>query len=145
VRRFLVLLPLVIVVLCAGLTLWETVSRSTIPAALDGTVTLVDVRAEDGDQQVWFVRIDDDFVRMDEEIGSRLVAGDVVHKDAWSDTLVVNGRDVSLHLSPDARGALWFAPLLVLLGAGLTWVCRRASTVVSSYVIPNEGQGHRFV
>ncbi|HSV38176.1 MAG TPA: hypothetical protein VLI04_05400 [Nocardioidaceae bacterium] len=126
-RRALVCLPLGLVVAFAALTMWETLARSTIPLSIDGQVTEVAVRAEDGDQRVWFIEVDDEFVRMDEEIGARLVAGDVVRKDAWSTTLVVNGNDVPLKLSRDARGALWFAPLLVILGAALTWLQLRGS------------------
>lgn len=120
-------MPLLVLIACAALTVWESVDRSTIPRNIDGTVIAIDRRTEDnpGRDDAWFVRIGNRTVRMDRDVAQRLDEGDILQKDAWSGELQINGNRHRIELSPDARGAIWFAPALVLLGAVLTWLVRR--------------------
>lgn len=126
-RSAIAAVPLVVLMACAALVVWESVDRSTIPRSLDGTVSTIDRRTEDnpGQDDAWFVRVGSRTVRMDQDLAQRLNEGDVVSKDAWSRDLQINGNQTRITLSPDAGGALWFAPVLVLVGAALTWLVRR--------------------
>ena len=107
------------VVAFAALNVVETVRRSWIPSAVDGTVESIQVRTEKnpGVDDVWLVTVDGDTDHVDAEVGRRLAEGDMVSKAAGATTLQVNGRAVPLQLSRDARGMLVVMPLVVVLAA----------------------------
>lgn len=110
-------------VLFAALAAWNLVERSTIPTELDGTVTAIELRHEKhpGVDDVWMVAVGDDRPRhVDTDVAALLVEGDRVEKDAWDNTLSVNGESHRLALSDDARAMLIFAPLVALVIAALT-------------------------
>ena len=120
-RRGAVALLLVAVVLFAALAAWSLAVRSTIPMALDGTVTSVETRHEKhpGVDDVWLVSIDGDQRHLDTEIAVGLSVGDHLEKERWDTHLEVNGEARSLHLSSDARAMLFLAPILALTAAVL--------------------------
>ena len=113
-RRGAVALLLVAVVLFAALAAWSLAVRSTIPMALDGTVTSVETRHEKhpGVDDVWLVSIDGDQRHLDTEIAVGLSVGDHLEKERWGTHLEVNGEARSLHLSSDARAMLFLAPMV---------------------------------
>ncbi|RNL62649.1 hypothetical protein EFK50_12900 [Nocardioides marmoriginsengisoli] len=126
-RSFWAALTLLLVgVAFAALAAWSMVARSTIPLALDGTVTSIELRHEKhpGVDDVWMVGFDDDGPRhLDRAVAALLTEGDRVRKDAWSRTLVVDGETHDVALSDDARRMLVLAPVVggafaVLLVAG---------------------------
>ena len=101
----------------AGLNVWVTLARSTIPAHLQATVIGVEVLPEKhpGVDDVWMVTVDGERFQADRAVAQHLAPGQRVQKAAWSRTLEVDGHSVLLSLSADAR-AMWIAmPLLVLL------------------------------
>lgn len=108
---------------------WSLVARSTIPAALDGTVTAVEVRHEKhpGVDDVWLVSVDRGaLVHVDRAVAAMLSEEDRIEKGAWDTTLVVNGEPHALSLSPDARSMLVLAPLVAALIVGLALFSSRA-------------------
>lgn len=120
-----VVLPLLVAIF-GVLMLWQLSVRSTIPNSLHGTV--VSVRSADehpGIDNVWFVRIGDTTHQVDTAVGLLLRPGDIVEKNAWDDSLRINGVDTDLSYSDDARAARWFVPAIVLMAAGLSWFCAR--------------------
>ncbi len=119
-----VLLPLLVVIFGVVMTaaLW---SRSAIPASMDGVVRSIDVRDEHpGVGNAWFVRVGDDTHYLDRRIGEQLHRGDRVTKDRWDREVTVNGKPIELHPSPEAKAALWFAPVLALGAAAVSFASR---------------------
>src|SRR5690349_18551395 len=107
---------------------WQLANRSTIPISLHGEV--VSVRSADehpGHDNAWFVRVGHRTHQVDTEVARLLRAGDRVDKDAWDDTMVLNGHPIDLSLSDDARAALWFTPVLAAVAAALSWTVARLS------------------
>ena len=107
----------------AGLNVWVTLARSTIPARLEGTVVGVEVLPEKhpGVDDVWMVTLDGERFQADRAVAQHLAPGQRVQKAAWSRVLDVSGRTVPLSCSADAHG-MWIAmPLLALL----TWALLR--------------------
>ena len=109
-------------VLFAALAGWTMVARSTIPTALDGTVTKIEVRPEKhpGVDDVWMVSIDGEARHLDRAVAELLTEGTRVRKDAWDTRLVVGDQVRTVALSRDAERMLFLAPgiaggLLVLL------------------------------
>jgi hypothetical protein len=127
-RRGAVALLLVAVVLFAALAAWSLAVRSTIPMALDGTVTGIETRHEKhpGVDDVWLVAIDGDQRHVDTEIAKGLSVGDHIEKMRWDTRLEVNGEPRSLHLSNDSRAMLFLAPILALTAAVLAVPQRRS-------------------
>lgn len=107
----------------AGLNVWVTLARSTIPARLQATVIGVEVLPEKhpGVDDVWMVTLDGERFQADRAVAQHLAPGQRVEKAAWSRALQVDGHAVPLSFSADAH-AMWIAmPLLVLL----TWALLR--------------------
>lgn len=127
-RRGAVALLLVAVVLFAALAAWSLAVRSTIPLALDGTVTSIETRQEKhpGVDDVWLVAIGGERRHLDTEIAEALSVGDHVTKERWDTRLEVNGEERSLHLSHDSRSMLFLAPILALTAAVLAVPQRRS-------------------
>jgi len=119
VRRTVVLLLVIMAVLFAALGAWSLAARSTIPLALDGTVTQVEVREEKhpGVDDVWMVSIDGEPRHLDSELAAELEVGDRIRKDRWETHLDVNDATRDLVLSDDARAMFGVAPLSLLLAA----------------------------
>ena len=119
---------LVAVVLFAALAAWSLAVRSTIPMALDGTVTSIETRHEKhpGVDDVWLVAFDGDQRHLDAEIAEGLSVGDHVAKERWDTRVEVNGEARSLHLSNDSRAMLFLAPILALTAAVLAVPQRRS-------------------
>lgn len=116
-------------VLFCALAAWAMVARSTIPWALDGTVSSIDLRHEKhpGVDDVWLIGLDGDEPRhVDRAVADLLDEGDRVHKERWDDTMTVNGRVHQVELGRDARRMLVFAPTLALVLAALALVTSRA-------------------
>jgi hypothetical protein len=128
-RRGAVALLLVAVTLFSALAAWSLAVRSTIPMALDGTVTGIETRHEKhpGVDDVWLVAIDGNQRHLDTEIAKGLSVGDHIEKVRWDTRLEVNGESRSLHLSNDSRAMLFLAPILSLTAAVLA--------------VPSAGQG----
>jgi len=124
-RSFWAALALVVVgVAFAALAGWSMVARSTIPTALDGTVTRIEVRPEKhpGVDDVWMVTVDGEARHLDRAVAELLTEGVRVRKDAWDTELTVGGETRTVALSQDAERMLFLAPgvaggLLVLLVA----------------------------
>lgn len=109
-------------VLFAALAAWSLVERSTIPTALQGTVTNVELRHEKhpGVDDVWLVSVDGAALRhVDSDVAALLEEGDRVQKAAWDRTLIVNDDPHPLVLSEHARTMLTLAPALALAIAAL--------------------------
>jgi hypothetical protein len=118
-------------VLLVVLGAWTFVARSSLPLALDGTVTSVEVRHEKhpGVDDVWMVALDDRAPRhLDRAVARLLEPGDEVRKDRWSGTLRVAGTAHDVGPSRDARVFLGLSPVLVLAVAGLGVVATRRRT-----------------
>jgi len=110
---------------------WSFLARSTLPLALDGTVTSVQVLAEKhpGVDYVWMVTLDDGSPRhLDRSVARLTTEGAVVSKDAWSRTLRVDGVAHDVGPSRDATAFLALSPVLVLALAGLGVVAVRRPT-----------------
>lgn len=104
--------------LFAALAAWTMGARSTIPTALHGTVTGVEVREEKhpGVDDVWMVYVDDARpTHVDAAVASPLGVGDRVTKDRWDSTLHVDGEPQDLELSDDAQAMMVLAPALGLV------------------------------
>ena len=128
-RAAYVALP-VLVALLGVLMLWQLSARSTIPTALHGTV--VSVRSADehpGTDNAWFVRVGNRTHQVDREVGRLLRPGDRLDKNAWDDSLRINGIPTEVRYSDDARAARWFVPVLVAVAATLAWFCARGRRV----------------
>lgn len=106
----------------ATLAAWSMASRSTIPIALDGRVTAIDVRHEKhpGVDDVWLVGIDGHARHVDHAVARLLHEGAQVRKDAWDRTMSIDGVTHRLELSADARRMLLLAPAMALAFAVLT-------------------------
>ena len=137
-RRGAVALLLIAVVLFATLAAWSLAVRSTIPMALDGTVTSVETRHEKhpGVDDVWLVSIDGDQRHLDTEIAVGLSVGDRLEKERWDTHLEVNGEARSLHLSNDSRAMLFLAPILALTAAVLAVPQRRSGAGTTGLTPP---------
>jgi hypothetical protein len=127
-RRGAVALLLVAVVLFAALAAWSLAVRSTIPMALEGTVTSIETRQEKhpGVDDVWLVSIDGEQRHLDTELAEALGVGDHLAKERWDTHLEVNGEERPLRLTNDARAMLFLAPILALTAAGLAVPRRRS-------------------
>ncbi len=116
--------------LFAGIGVWSTSARSTIPLTWHATVTATDVRAEDAGP-VRFVTVGGDEVHVDPDVAALLHDGDRVDKERWSRTLRVNGVPHTVSYSREARRMRVLAPLLVIAAAFLVYprrLWRRAPT-----------------
>jgi len=116
--------------LFAGVGVWSTSARSTIPLTWHGAVTATDARAEDAGD-VDFVTVGGDEVHVDPPVAALLHPGDRVDKARWSRTLRVNGVPHDVSYSREARRMRVLAPLLVIAAAILVYprrLWRRAPT-----------------
>lgn len=106
----------------AALATWTLVDRSTIPSAIDGTVTAREVRQEKhpGVDDVWLIAVDDGRLRhVDASVAGTLKVGDTLHKSRWDSALFVNGQPRRVQLSRDARAMLWLGPAIAVLSTTL--------------------------
>ncbi len=111
-------LATLLVVFAAG-NVWATLQRSTIPLALDGTVTAIDLRFEKerGVDDVYLVTLDGErTIHVDTAIGRQLAWGDRVSKQRWDRTLSTPRGPVPLTPSRDTRRMLVVMALVVLAG-----------------------------
>lgn len=122
-RRVAVVLLLAAAFLFSALGAWSVVKRSTIPMALNGTVTEIEVRPEKhpGVDDVWIVWIEGEGHHLDVAVASKLSVGDRVAKGRWERHLMVDGTDRRVSLSDDARAMLFLSPAMVLLCAALAF------------------------
>lgn len=122
-RRVAVVLLLSSAFLFSALGAWSLVERSTIPLALNGTVTEIEVRPEKhpGVDDVWIVWIEGEPYHLDVAVASKLGVGDRVAKGRWERYLTVNGTDRRVSLSDDAGAMLFLSPAMVLLCAALAF------------------------
>lgn len=121
-----VLLALVLGFVALGL--WSTFSRSTIPWALDGVVTQIDIRPEKhpGVDDAWYVTVDDRARRWDAAIAETLQVGDRVTKEPWDSNMRVNSDLIDLTLSRDTRGMIVIGPLTLAAAVGLALLPQRS-------------------
>lgn len=120
-------------VLAVG-NLWVTLTRSTIPLAIEGQVTDVELRFEKrrGVDDVYLVTVADRVLHVDTAIGRRIRTGDRLSKDAWSRTLSTPRGPVRLTPSRDARRMAAVMPLIGLAGVFLLLrAYRRADEVTT--------------
>jgi hypothetical protein len=114
-------------VLLAGANIWITLSRSTIPLALDGEIREVEVRLEKnpGIDDVYLVSVDGRRIHVDRAVGIRLRSGMQVSKAAWDRVLRTSRGPVPLRPSQDTRRMVAAMPLIVLATALLCFGGRR--------------------
>ena len=127
-RRGAVALLLVAVVLFAALAAWSLAVRSTIPMALDGTVTSIETRHEKhpGVDDVWLVAIDGDQRHLDTEIAVGLSVGDHLEKERWDTHRRGEQRGAVAAPEQRSRAMLFLAPILALTAAVLAAAPRRS-------------------
>ncbi|MGD9647201.1 MAG: hypothetical protein AB7U73_15930 [Pirellulales bacterium] len=117
------------ILLLAG-NLWVTAARSTIPLAIDGRVTALEVRHEKhpGADDVCFVTLDNGSVlHVDTEVFRAIQKGEHLHKSVWQRTLDHGDAIVSLDCSADARG-MWrvMSVALAAIVVVCVWACVRS-------------------
>jgi hypothetical protein len=103
---------------CAAGNAWWTAERSTIPIAIDGRVASLERLSEkhEGVDDVRIVRFEDGReAEVDETVFRAVRAGSVLEKRAGDRTLRVDGAEVALDWSEDARGMAVAMPLALLL------------------------------
>ena len=95
---------------------YETLLRSTIPVAMDGTITAVELRREKhpGIDDVHLVHTGKDTYHVDAAVALHLDTGDAIQKSAWSRSLLVDDEEVHLEPSRDFRGMLVVMPVVLL-------------------------------
>jgi hypothetical protein len=103
---------------CAAGSAAFTARRSTIPLALDARVASVVLLPEKhaGVDDVRLLRMEDGTEhQVDEAVFLEAAPGRVLSKAAWDRTLRVDGREVALSWSEEARGMAVAMPLAFLL------------------------------
>jgi hypothetical protein len=100
-------------VMFVALSIGATVTRSLIPARLDGRVTAIELHhvKHPGVDDVWLVTVDKQRLHVDAAVAEQLSRDARVRTAAWSSRLTVDDRDIRLRLSDDARGMLLVMPL----------------------------------
>lgn len=118
---------LLIGVMLVGGNLYETLRRSTIPLALDGEVTDIELLQEKhpGIDDVHLVHMEDRTLHVDASVAERVTVGDSLHKSAWSTSLVVGSNELRLEPSRDFRGMLVVMVIVVLICGFLVLMPRR--------------------
>lgn len=125
---------LVATVILALVNLGVTLTRSTIPLALDGTIESIEFLSEGnpGIDDIYVLRVGEKEVHVDRAIAKQLTVGVHVSKEAWSSELTAGRqsetRTVELSPSEDFTGMAITMPIamigvLVLLSkkARSTW------------------------
>lgn len=115
-ERFAAAALLALVVGFVATAVGAVVHRSLIPRSLHATVTAVEVRHEKhpGIDDVWLLHLDGEPVHVDARTAQRLSEGSRVRKEAWQESLTVDGEARPLELSDDARAMLKVMPVIVL-------------------------------
>jgi hypothetical protein len=104
-----------------------TLLRSTIPIAVEGTITRIDIRPEahPGVDDVNLLSVDGRTIVVDTAVIRDLRVGDEIRKDAWSTTLETPRGPKHLDPSDDLWGMVVVMPLIASLCAAMMWRPRR--------------------
>lgn len=116
--------------LFAMANMWLTAGRSTVPYAIDGTVTAMDRRLEKhpGLDDVYLISIDSGrWMQIDKLLFDLLHNGSQLTKQRWSKQIEVDGQSTHLEFSRDFVGMVRAFPLIcsILVGFGLFVVKQR--------------------
>lgn len=105
---------LIAVLLAAG-NLAETFRRTTIPLALDGSVTDEEMFIEkhQGVDDIHLITIGDRRLHVTKPVAELIEVGDRVQKRAWSRSISVDGTSSRLSPSADLLGMLIVMPLVL--------------------------------
>jgi len=109
---------LVIALLLAAGNLWFTAARSTIPLAIDNVVVAKEIRHEKHPPRddVCLLHLQSGrALHVDAALFDAVAKGATLHKLAWSDVLVHDGRELKLALSIDFVGMTRVMPGLFLI------------------------------
>lgn len=101
--------------LAAG-NLWVTLARSTIPLAIDGRISDIELRFEKtrGVDDVYLVSVGDRTIHVDAAVGPKLEVGDHLRKTRWERHLHTDDRTIPLSPSRDFRRMLATMPLVLI-------------------------------
>ena len=104
-------------VVLAAANVWFTAARSTIPLALDGVVTTMELRREKhpGRDDVFLLKLHSRTVQVDEAVYRTVSMGERLHKARWSKRLRHDGQTLSLTWSRDFRGMLLAMPMVIVI------------------------------
>jgi hypothetical protein len=97
---------------------WFAAARSTIPLALDGVVTTMELRREKhpGRDDVFLLTLQSRSpFQVDEAIYRAVAIGERLHKARWSKELTHDGHTLALDWSRDCRGMVMAMPAVVLI------------------------------